>query len=511
VIAVLALLLSSPPAHASPRALAQCLNEVDVACAERVISGVDLERERNPEVLYLAARARFFGGRFDDAATLIDRAVALGYEDRWDERALFSRTRDVGRDFVEARRGERYVVRYRPGLDRVLVEEALDTLELAEKHLAPLLGGAPPGPITAELYATGRGFTAASSLSEKDVKTTGVVALSKWSRLLVTSPRALGRGYPWRDTLAHEYIHQVVSHHTGEQAPVWLQEGVAKYLDNRWRDGKDRFRLDPRSETLVAAALAKGELVPFEMMHPSLAKLPSADLAALAYAQLASLLHFVFTRAGEQVLPGVFAQIKRGVDPRQALSEAAGFKSFEQLEGAWRDWVRRQGLRDLEVQDLPTNLDAGGDVMGTDPVMAARNDLAKFVRLGELLLERGHAEAALIELAKADGEEGAKSPLLQTRIAEAHLARGELTTARTVLARALELYPDFGLAWKALARVEKKAGRPLQARDALARALELDPFDLELHDEIAPMYEKAGDSKRASRHREQAAILRAGG
>ena len=39
-----------------------------------------------------------------------------------------------------------------------------------------------------------------------------MVALSKWSRLLALSPRALGRGYAWKDTIAHEYVHLVRRH-----------------------------------------------------------------------------------------------------------------------------------------------------------------------------------------------------------------------------------------------------------------------------------------------------------
>ncbi|TVQ89924.1 MAG: tetratricopeptide repeat protein [Deltaproteobacteria bacterium] len=511
VLAALVLGASSP-AVASARAIANCLDTVDVDCADKVLERYDLDEIGDAEVLYLAARARFFGGRFAEAHDLMARAVEAGHPDRFEELDLYARTRDAHQDFVEVEREGRYMVRYRPGLDAVLVEDAFATLLLAETHLAPIIGGPPPAPIVAEIYPTGRIFTEASSLSEKDVKTTGVVALSKWSRLLVTSPRALGKGYPWQDTLAHEYIHQVVSHHSGERAPVWLQEAIAKYLDNRWRDGKDRFKLDPRAESLVAKALRDNELVPFEMMHPSLAKLPSAELAALAYAQLASLMSFVFERAGEDVLPGVLAKVKRGTDPRDALSAAAGFGSFEAMELGWKDWIKQQGLRDLEVEDLPTALDGGGaDAMGLDPVMSERKDLSRFVRLGELLLERGHAEAALIEFAKADGPEGERSPLLQTRLAQAHHTLGDLGRARSTLKAALELYPNFTLAWKALAEVELAAGQRSKAIEAFVETVRLDPFDAEVQEQLITLYTKQGDEAAARRHRSQLSILKRGG
>ena len=37
-------------------------------------------------------------------------------------------------------------------------------------------------------------------------------------------PRLEGGRYPWQDTIAHEYIHLVVTHHTADRAPVWPGE-----------------------------------------------------------------------------------------------------------------------------------------------------------------------------------------------------------------------------------------------------------------------------------------------
>ena len=50
-----------------------------------------------------------------------------------------------------------------------------------------------------------------SPLTEDEIETTGTIALSKYNKLMVVSPRATLFGYPWMDTLAHEYTHLVVS------------------------------------------------------------------------------------------------------------------------------------------------------------------------------------------------------------------------------------------------------------------------------------------------------------
>ena len=476
------LLLALLPARAlaSTGDVLDCLNAVDVPCAQAALARMDLERSKDPDLLYAAARTAFFAGEYETAYLRIARAVELGFEDRWDEASLYERTWKVHAGFVEVVREDRYVVRYRPGLDAVMLEEVFDVMRRSEEHIAPILGGRPPGRVTVEIFPSGQTFTEASSLTEKDVKTTGVVALSKWSRLLLTSPRALGRGYDWQDTVAHEYVHQVVSHRTHERTPVWLQEALAKYLDNRWEDGKDRFALDPRSEALLARAIKDEQLVPFEMMHPSLAKLPSADMAALAYAQLASLMQFCVETKGEGMIAKVLARVDNMEDPRSALAVEAGFGSFGDLEAAWKEWVKRQGLRDRDVAESTPTVDAADDV-AADPVMSQRKDLARFIRLGELLLERDHAEAALIEFAKADAEDGKTSPLLQTRIGQAHLKLGDLVSARAQLEKTLELYPDFTLAWKVLGDLEATSGRPAKAREAYANVVAYDPFDADVH------------------------------
>jgi hypothetical protein len=120
----------------------------------------------------------------------------------------------------------------------ILVDEAFEVMAKAIDTYDDLLGGRPDFPVRLDIYPDGTRFIAASGLPAEAVRTTGVIALSKWNRLLVTSPRALPRGYAWKDTVAHEYIHLVVAYRTNDRTPVWLQEGLAKYFEGAWR-GED--------------------------------------------------------------------------------------------------------------------------------------------------------------------------------------------------------------------------------------------------------------------------------
>ena len=402
------------------------------------------------------------------------------------------------------------MVRFRPGVDAILWRDALAAVKASNEHIAPLLGGPPPGTTLVELYPDGRSFIGASSLSAENVYTTGVVGLAKWGKLLVTSPRALPRGYSWQDTIAHEYIHLVITHHTGDRAPVWLQEAIAKYLDGRWRDGSDRFRLTVRQQGLLAAAIERDDLVTFEEMHPSLAKLPSAERASLAYAQLASLMQYCFEKAGEGVLLKTLRAVRAGTDPREALAGATGASDFESLEGDWKAWIADQPLIGRQIDALPTVLD-GGDDLDIDPQLAERMDLARFVTLGDILREHGETAAALVEYTRALPDNEPPGPLLSNRIAQANLELGKLGPARLALERSLGDYPEFALTHKTLGQIELKEGHHAKARDALLEAVAIHPFDPESHGLLVDAYQHLDDEGGKGRHQAALTVLRRGG
>ena len=126
-------------------------------------------------------------------------------------------------------------MRYADGLDAILVAYALQAMAAADEVLTRELGVRVPGPVRLEIFPDPSALAAVSRLSLEAIQRTGTIALCKWDRLMVTSPRALVRGYPWMDTIAHEYVHLVLSRASRDQAPVWFHEGMAKFFERRWR------------------------------------------------------------------------------------------------------------------------------------------------------------------------------------------------------------------------------------------------------------------------------------
>ncbi|MEZ4322461.1 MAG: redoxin domain-containing protein [Myxococcota bacterium] len=496
----------------------RCLRANDVPCAREALRSLGADSTTDPDLLAQKAHVAFYAGDFPAAREAIDAAVAAGWNDEWNRQPLYERTLYATAFWAEVTpmvpggTPSRFRIRFKPGLDEVLLEGAGDALLRTEQNITPLLGATPPGVTLLEVYPDSRTFIAASSLSESDVRTTGVVALSKWSRLLVTSPRALARGYDWQDTIAHEYIHLVVAHNTDDRAPVWLQEAIAKYLDNRWRDGSDHWELSIRDQGLLAKALSDNDLVTFDEMHPSLAKLPTAERAALAYAQVSALMAFCFERKGEGVLLEALPLVKSGVDAREALARGAGFSAFSDLESAYIAWMRTLKLRNGELAELPTVFaEDGTSDQAIDPVLSRREDLHRFVRLGTLLREHERPRAALVEYEKARDPEEPNSPYLSNMIAQTFLDLGDVKSAQGELSASLEDYPEFALTHKTLGQIRLKQGDSRGARSAFEAAAELNPYDPSVQAALADLAKARGDTAELARRAGYVDILRKGG
>ena len=84
------------------------------------------------------------------------------------------------------------------------------------------------------------------------------------------SPGSLVRGFNWMDTLSHEYVHYLLTKKSRNRLPLWMHEGIAKYLETQWR-GENQY-LSPIMETVLFNALKNDYRIPLEAMMPSLAK-----------------------------------------------------------------------------------------------------------------------------------------------------------------------------------------------------------------------------------------------
>ena len=131
--------------------------------------------------------------------------------------------------------------------------------------------------------------------------------------------------------MAHEITHLAITRATRDSAPLWLQEGLAKRQEIRWRAPRP-FDGDPPADGIARDALLSGQSVGVDKLGPSIAMLPSADAASIAFAEVSSFIQFWVRENGKLALELLFADliedsaVRRRPTPRCEPSPATTFR-----------------------------------------------------------------------------------------------------------------------------------------------------------------------------------------
>ena len=459
---------------------------------------VDLQR-RAPdanEVKWLEAELAFQTGDYAAALKQLDKVPDDAVDGLVGQtRKLAASTLSVTETFVEVSSpGGHFVIRHPPGADATIAGLAGEVLDAAWEAVGTDLGLKPADPIRVELLGAPADLAKLSPLTETDIETTGTIALSKYNKLMVVSPRATIFGYPWMDTLAHEYTHLIVSRLSHDAVPVWLQEGLARLEQIRWRRAP-ALQLSPTEQALLAAALRKGRLITFDEMHPSMAKLPSQEAAALAYAEVYTLVGWMQGKVGYRGIRDALIAQRDGKSARRAVAEVLGM-SWTAVEKEWRTHLK---VGDTKARaGKPIKFAKGGvnsENVGLEQVgVRAR----KHARLGGMLRARGQNEAAVVEYEKAlaSGPE----PFVIGKLARTLIELGKFDRA-IELATPLVAADDHDAVAAVTLGMARSARRQWpEAIAAYEQALGVSPFDPTTRCGLAEAYAQTHDP-RAARER----------
>jgi tetratricopeptide (TPR) repeat protein len=483
VAALLASLPTSAPAQKVDRAEVLALLEASLAAGEGEPAQL-LRRQylqdfpRTSRVIELEVLAEFYSGDYEGAADgVAELRRGSGKTTNLGELAdVIVDTYETTKDY-ETFTYENFEVRYAPGPDEILVPYAIDTLKAAATALETELGVKMISPVRLEIYPDAESLARVSTLSVEAIRTTGTIALCKWGRLMIASPRALMHGYPWLDTIAHEYVHLLLTKVSLDQAPVWLQEGLAKFLETRWRQDAPTLRNDPAASELLYEAAEANELLDFDQLHPSVALLPTQKAASLAFAQVSSFMEMYYREYGREGVQKALRRVGEGQDARKALGAVAGV-SWKTLEKRWRTALSKQP-KPPSARLMPRYL--SGEATEQDELAGVELERARnHVRLGDLLWTRSRPAAASVEYAKAH-EAAPGDPVVASRYARSAIAGGRPQTALAPLMRTLERYPTHEPALSSLATAQFRISNFGAAIDAANRAIALNPFDPQPH------------------------------
>lgn len=367
---------------------------VDLAAAEVAIRELDVERAakylegtRGPETSYLRALLDLYRGDCDAAVAQL-ASPALRTPDN------AAHVYAVAKGCAGATAGSVVVSDEKHGVwlrlqdesDRVLVPLIVSSAARARDAIEKELGVDLPRPLRIDVVRDLFSLAAVTGLPLEAAETTGTVAVARWGRVTMVSPRATQRGYAWQDTLAHEITHLLLARGSADQAPLWLQEGIAKREETRWRPSRP-FDREPEPERVAFDALESGKSVGVDQLGPSIAMLPSPEAASIAFAEVTSFMGYWIERNGPAALPLLLADLKVTRDAERAMRSVSGY-GLSEWKLLWQAELRRRFAG--------ASRDAGGlgALAGSSEGVAPR-DIARWLRLGELLSNAGHSRALL--------------------------------------------------------------------------------------------------------------------
>lgn len=463
---------------------------MDYTAAATELDALGAVPELEREALFLRGQIAIGRGDYDEAVRLLSAPLAQSDEGG---RYLSEIARGTARAAAETKlvKDEALAVelRFQDENDVALAPLLLDTVRRAREHLATTLDVDWPKPTRVFVVRDHLSLAATTGLPYEAARTTGTVAVAKWGRVTMLTPRASTHGYGWRDTLAHELTHVAITRKSADRAPLWLQEGMAKREETRWR-APGLFDDRPSADAVVTRGIELKLDLPLDNLGPSLAMLPSPQAALVAYSEVASFLGFLVKHGGERFSPRFLEAIraeKGNVD--KALSSVTG-EGMKAWEVRWRDYLSR---RPREV--LPKEMGLSGPQAqapvdkhapkkpGSDASNARQ--LRERMRLAELLGARGNYAAALKELDVVDGSNNGgiaqndpRYRALRARTLEL-LARTE--DAKRALGDPKDLYVSYGPFWAVRGRLGiSDPSFPWGGAAAYDEGTGSDPLDVEI-------------------------------
>jgi len=393
IVGFLAVILHPKPAPVIATASEVTLSRVLVRDITMAISGLDLVRaerllrEVSPTssgLPLLKARFALYRGDCDEARATL---AAVAGQDMPAVRELSQLAEGCARVVagskivVDEARG--VWVRIQDDADENWVDLVMDVAARARDATARKLGFSLPRPLRIELVLDHQSLSALTGLPLEAAETTGTVAVARWGRVSMLSPRSFARGYPWQDTLAHEITHLLVTAATYDNASLWLQEALAKHFETAWRPARP---LDdtPSSHEVTKQAWLDGRGVGIENLGASIALLPSPQSARIAYAEVYDFLDYILKNSGWQTLRLLLYELRiLGTDRLDdALLSATGYTQ-QAWSRRWRASLASEGLAAPMAHDFVHAQMTEQDIA-----------LARHTRLAELLASRFEWQAA---------------------------------------------------------------------------------------------------------------------
>ena len=211
-----------------------------------------------------------------------------------------------------------FTITHDPQTDRGLLRQTLMVLEHAYRDIGRNFGNVyPPTPILVNVYIADD-FARATALGPH------VAAIYDGKIRLPVNDGTGGQISSWelKRLLYHEYTHVVVRYLLAENAPWWLNEGLAEVFSNE---------LTPRDVEFLRQAYNGGGLLPLQSLEATQMAIDGENELRLAYRQAHASTQYLWRRFGAQGLSRMIDALSRGVSPEDALLQSYKL-NYDQLQ-----------------------------------------------------------------------------------------------------------------------------------------------------------------------------------
>ncbi len=227
----------------------------------------------------------------------------------------------------------RFRVRYEGSPREALGVAVLKMLAEAYGEHQKRLGFAPDSPITVVLQTDSNFFDTTRAPEWAEGWNDGTIRIPA-AGLEIPNPRL-------QQVLRHELAHSFVASRTGNNCPVWLQEGIAQWLEGG----------DPTREDAVLAPLARADRLPNLLTLEGPFRNLSEAQAGIAYAQSLSAVAHIVRKRGEAGLLRFIAALSDRLPAEEALPVSIAL-SYSELQRSWEDHLRAMEGKPLYAAPL---------------------------------------------------------------------------------------------------------------------------------------------------------------
>ncbi|HSI33071.1 MAG TPA: tetratricopeptide repeat protein [Tepidisphaeraceae bacterium] len=372
-----------------------------------------------------------------------------------------------------------FILYYDAKIDPVIPEYFTDYLESIYKDVTGNFKHEPAAKTLIEIFPTHDAFS---------VRTTGspwigTVGASTGRVIAMVSPRkgknTMGT-YNWAQVLRHEFTHTVTLSATDNRIAHWMTEGLAVV--------EERTPLRWEWVPMLYNAVSKKQLFTMENLTWGFVRPKKPSDRQLAYAQSYWICQYIEDTFGHDKLLAMLAEFRKGEEQQDVFPRILG-KSLSQFQKDFFDWTDKQV-----------------STWGYDAATSAK--YKKLATDGEALIKaRKYPEALkvfqqIVEIRPMDA-------LPHQRLAGLYLTKEVNQPAKAVehLVRLhkVELHDNR---WaKRIARLYRDTKTFDKAVEYGVQAVYIDPYDVDAHELLADLYDKAGNSAGAARERNTLKIL----